>query len=411
MSSTTRRGATLAAAALLTLACGSTGATPSIRVPASPSPTASAPVAAATSSTAPGSAAQTAAPSATRNPSAGYTDLKGWLVFEHFGQAPDGSTPTFDFDNRMIWMVHADGSGLHELTPKKPLDGKSSPDISPDGQTIAFSSWSPHSQLWTVPTDGSADPTLVSTGCSGRPGDCQEYEPSWSGDGRSLAYVHAGGTGDAAYTEIALRDLGTGESHALSQTRMSATTGYVTQPSLSPDARAVVYYVVAQTPTQEHPTGSKVSVAATNGTDVRDLPNPPSSPWASDPDWSPDGKSIVFGTLPNSGVRGLGRSAGRRLWRSLDDQSGWVTSGRCMSCMPHLSGRRQRRQHSQLDSRRPDPLLGLQDMGADERRRIRGCPYQFGQAHLERRRPRLQLRRLPSADPVMSVAYRKQLIS
>src|SRR5829696_7435862 len=64
-----------------------------------------------------------------------YSRLKGWLVFEHFGQAPDGSTTTFDVDRRQIWLVHADGTNLHELAPGVPA-GKASPDISPDGTKV-----------------------------------------------------------------------------------------------------------------------------------------------------------------------------------------------------------------------------------------------------------------------------------
>ncbi|MCY7417808.1 MAG: hypothetical protein LH650_04800 [Chloroflexi bacterium] len=100
-----------------------------------------------------------------------YRSILGWIVLEHFGQAPDGSTTSMDFDRHEIWLVHADGTGLHELAPGKPIDGKSSPDISPDGTKVVFSSWSPTTQVWEVGIEG-GDPRLVSTDCSSLETDC-----------------------------------------------------------------------------------------------------------------------------------------------------------------------------------------------------------------------------------------------
>jgi len=304
-------------ALLVVAACGATAATPTGVSTSRPTAATSAPVASPAAATSSPSSTAASSPSptntarATRNPSAGYTDLKGWLVFEHFGQAPDGSTDNFDFDNRMIWMVHADGSGLHELAPGKPVDGKSSPDISPDGTIVAFSSWT-RGQLWTVPIDGSADPMLVTTGCRGGAGDCRDVEPAWSADGQSLAFVHFSVDGPA-YSEIAIRNQGDQATRYLDVTRTSGDVGYVSQPSWSPDGRDIVYYVADQRPDQEHPTGTKVMVAATDGSSVRELPHPTGSAWAADPDWSPDGRLIVFGTVPNRETEGWGDFPGRDL--------------------------------------------------------------------------------------------------
>jgi len=179
-------------------------------------------------------ATSTVAAPATRNPSAGYTDLPGWLVFEHFGQAPDGSTPTFDFNNRMIWMAHADGSGLHELDPGMPAAGKVSPDISPDGRTIAFNTWSEPIQIWTAPIDG-GDPTLITTDCGGFENDCVEGEPSYSGDGTKLAFVRQWVKDSVTNTAIGVRDLQSGAVTMLDSTKTDFGIGYVTQPSFSPD--------------------------------------------------------------------------------------------------------------------------------------------------------------------------------
>lgn len=330
-----RGGAILTLTALLLVACGSNSSAPLASPSGSPNVTL--PPATSTQVTAVSATLKaTPAAQASRNPSAGYTDLKGWLVFEHFGQAPDGSTPDFDFDNRMIWMAHADGTGLHELAAGKPSDGKSAPDISPDGTTVAFSSWGPHSQLWTAPIDG-GDPTLITTGCSGRAGDCLEVEPAWSADGDSLAFAHLAGNAGHPYTDIGIRDVQTGTVRFLSQTRIDFNQGYASEPSWSPDGREIVYYIALQTPSQDRPTGSKLMVAATDGSTVRELPRPVGSAWAADPDWSPDGSSIVFAGIPSRESEG---------WADFPNHDGISTINPdgsnlrtvCNGCLPSPAG-------------------------------------------------------------------------
>ncbi len=232
--------------------------------------------------------------------SAGYADLPGWIVFEHFGQAPDGSTSTLDFHHRMIWLVHANGSGLHELAAGKPVDGKVSPDISPDGSQVAFSSYDPLVRLWEAPIEG-GDPVLISTDCSGRFNDCQAYDPAYSADGKKLAFVHFDGA--RAETAIAIRDLSSGQVTYLKSTAISLSRGYLAQPSWSPDGKQIVYYRSLQPNPDEHVTDTRLFVVAADDSAISELPQPLHR-WAADPDWSPDGSLIVFSSAPNRETEG-----------------------------------------------------------------------------------------------------------
>ena len=169
--------------------------------------------------------------------SAGYTDLPGWIVFEHFGQAPDGSTSEFDFDNRMIWLAHADGSDLHELAPGDPVDGKVSPDISADGLMVAFSTWEPLARIYEVSIIGAGPDLVTGPECSGVWEECQEVEPSYSTDGSRIALVHVGfEDGEDGYTEIGVRDLESGSVEYLESTRVPLSEGWVGSQACRPTA-------------------------------------------------------------------------------------------------------------------------------------------------------------------------------
>ncbi|MGZ5374768.1 MAG: TolB family protein [Aeromicrobium sp.] len=229
-------------------------------------------------------------------------------------------------------MVHADGSGLHELSPAAPAGGKSSPDISPDGKTVAFNTWSEPIQIWTAPIDG-GEPTRVTTDCAGYEASCIEGEPTFSGDAKKLAFSRQWVDNGRTHAAIGIRDLESGQVTILGSTEVDAAVGYPTQPSLSPDGSQVAYYVVAQTPAQDRPTGTEIMVAATDGSAVRELPRPPGSDWASDPDWSPDGKSIVFGIMPNREIEGWGDFPGPDLGISTINPDGTNLVNICKRCL------------------------------------------------------------------------------
>ncbi len=231
-----------------------------------------------------------------------YDTLPGWIAFEHFGQAPDGSTTTMDFNRRQVWLVKADGTGLHELAPGTPVDGKAAPDISPDGTKVVFGSWEPKSQVWEAGIDG-GDPRLVSIDCSGVVGRCQDGDPAYSPDGRSIAFVRVTNDKDA---RIAVRNLVTGKVTLLAATAAPTSGGWIAGPTWSPDGRQIAYHRNTQAPGEDYPSDTRIWIVNADGTGLHQLTTPAGIK-AADPDWSPDGSRIVFAT---EGARELeGRSA------------------------------------------------------------------------------------------------------
>ena len=260
------------------------------------------------------SPAATASPNASAVPTSSaaggptdYAGLQGWIVFEHFGQAPDGSTTTFDPDRRQIWLVHADGSNLHELAPGNPV-GKASPDISPDGNRVIFNSWEGPAQIWEASIEG-GEPVLVSTDCA-EAITCFEHDPTYSPDGKRVAFMRVEGTDPSQSSVIGVRDLETHQVTLLEPTRVPLTTGDLAQPTWSPDGSQIAYHHNTQTPTDERPTKIRIEIINVDGTGLRELPAPAGEAEAGDPDWSPDGSLIVFSTMPNREGEGTSGSPG-----------------------------------------------------------------------------------------------------
>lgn len=235
---------------------------------------------------------------------ANYLSVPGWIVFEHFGKAPDGSSTEMDYNNRMVWLVKADGSGLHELAPGQPADGKSSPDVSPDGTIVAFSSWDPAVLIYEVPIEG-GEPRLLSTECSGLVEECQAYDPAYSPDGARIAFVHLGVDGETAYTELAILDRASGEVSHLESTRRPADESWLNQPTWSPDGTQIAYHV-ATDQGDGYPSPLRIWTVGADGSDPLELATPADED-AADPDWSPDGSRIVYSTV------GFRESEGRQV--------------------------------------------------------------------------------------------------
>jgi hypothetical protein len=241
-----------------------------------------------------GAPSQSLSPSST--PAASFnpmTDLHGWIVFEFAGnEAPDGSTPAGVGEHRSIWLIHPDGSGLHELAPGIPASGKFTFDISPDGSHVIFNAYEPPVQVWEISIDGGAQ-KLLSTDCNGIPAECMDGSPAYSPDGKRIAFIR----GTEASSVLAIRDLASGDVTILDSTGSSSSDVWLDEPSWSPDGRQIVYEKVVHDPVQDKVTDTRIFIVNADDSGVHELALPAETPWG-DPDWSPDGTRIVFGSDP-----------------------------------------------------------------------------------------------------------------
>lgn len=238
-----------------------------------------------------------------------YSTTPGWIVFEHFGQAPDGSTTEFNNDLRQIWLVHADGTNLHELAPGNPV-GKISPDISPDGATVVFESWERLSRLYQAPIEG-GDATLIDIAIQCVPTaniECHQSDPAYSPSGDRIAFVKNVYSAPTVSSQIGIHDLRSGQTRLLEATLV--TDGVLAQPTWSPDGLQLAYHHDTMPDIEQPPTQIRIEVVNVDGTDLHELPAPDGEAEAADPDWSPDGSLIVFSTMANREGEGRGGSTG-----------------------------------------------------------------------------------------------------
>jgi TolB protein len=103
--------------------------------------------------------------------------------------APDGKSIAmragrYD-DERGVYLVNPDGSGLHRLTTRThQRKGDSVPAWSPDGSTLVFHAGDPGvHHIWVVNHDGSGERQLTDA-----PFPVEELWPAWSPDGRWIAF-------------------------------------------------------------------------------------------------------------------------------------------------------------------------------------------------------------------------------
>ena len=136
-----------------------------------------------------------------------------------------------------VWTMKPDGTGLKQITFGHGDDRE--PRISPDGKTIVFASdrafktaangaSEGSSDIWTVPVAG-GEPTQLTHS------NMDEFEPSWSPDGKQIVFVS--GVGGSA-TSIQSIDVATG---AQKELRRVGGANRVDSPSWSPDGKHLAF--------------------------------------------------------------------------------------------------------------------------------------------------------------------------
>jgi len=188
--------------------------------------------------------------------------------------SPDGSKLVFEAVEGGIYSVGADGSGLTELT----LTG-SGPRWSPDGSRITFfSNDTGNFDVYVMSSSGAAVERLTSD-----PAD--DVSPAWSPDGTRIAFVSER-HGDA--------DLYVVDPDGSHERRLTASSAPDEAFSWAPYGNRIAYvsYRHGAEPENIGIGDAEVFVVDAGTGETRNLSRNPA--WDGDPDWSPDGRRIVF---------------------------------------------------------------------------------------------------------------------
>jgi Tol biopolymer transport system component len=196
-----------------------------------------------------------------------------------------------------LWVVEADGTGERKL-PHLERSEDSNPDWSPDGSRIAFDRCAERCEIWTMNPDGSKPKRLGPNCLRSTDSSCVDRGfPAWSPDGRRIAFGQAtlrGGKVESAEIFV-MNANGTGVRRVTQVTAGRPFAMDVLRPAWSPDGRQLVFEV-ENLASAEPPNRRALFVVHADGSGLRQL-----TPWplnaGDDPDWSPDGKVILFRTV------------------------------------------------------------------------------------------------------------------
>ena len=232
--------------------------------------------AAAVMLTAAGAVADTAADRIAPNPFGGNP---AWIAYQTYRDGHEG-----------VWLIHPDGTGDHEIDLGLPVAAQL-PDWAPDGTRLAVTT-----------RGGETEPLYeydLATGHSTQLFDCTDPclgddEPAYSPDGRRIAFIRALGpfldTGPSDCSLwVGVR--ATGKVRRLTDNEGCDREYY---PRWSPDGTRLTYH--RELPRPDGSMRTAVYVVGADGSGETRLTNP--GRVAGSPDWSPDGRWIVFSTYP-----------------------------------------------------------------------------------------------------------------
>jgi TolB protein len=223
---------------------------------------------------------------------------------DHFlaNWSPDAKSVIFMADlgdGQAIWQVNRDGTGMHKVftppldkNPAPPFSGRGNglddgPAFTPDGSRIVFTRCCPVNSgygLWSIKSDGTGL-RLVTTETVGPAVDGpSDNLPQVSPDGRTIAF-HLNDNGNRIVTV----NIAGGHLRQLTDPAMDAQI-----PNWSPDGRRIVFQALGN-----------IWAVESDGSDLTQLTFEPDSTPDFAPSYSPDGTKIIFHHASADGQRDL----------------------------------------------------------------------------------------------------------
>ena len=194
-----------------------------------------------------------------------------------------------------IFIINPDGSGERQVTSPPAGWSDEFPDVAADGSLIVFHRCADFCRIWVVFSDGvGAHP--VGPSCTGQrtPPHCIDpHYPALSPDGRRIAFFGQWGRITDEFVDhqdiFTMRVDGTHVRRVTSSPVQGTVYG---EPQWSPDGRKLVYVTYAGDGSQA------LFTSDSNGRHQHRV-----TPWAlragDGPDWSPDGSRIIFRSPEN----------------------------------------------------------------------------------------------------------------
>jgi Tol biopolymer transport system component len=217
-------------------------------------------------------------------------------------------------DGQAIWQVNADGTGRHKVLAAPAGSGlDDGPAFTPDGSRIIFTRCCPQPSgygLWSIKSDGT-DLRIVTTEAVGPNVDGpSDGAPQVSPDGRTIAF---GRNLNFCGCYIATVNIAGGDLRGLTDI---ALNGQI--PNWSPDGRRIVFQALGN-----------VWAVNVDGSGLTQLTFDSGSAFSGNPSYSPDGTKIIFGHGPSTG--------GRDLFTMNPDGTGWreITHTHADERFPH----------------------------------------------------------------------------
>ena len=185
----------------------------------------------------------------------------------------DAHSDFFKGDLGEVYAMSVDGTSIVNLTNNDQADDRQ-PSWSPDGRQIAFvSDRDGNREIYTMDADGSGPVNLTQD-----PGD--DTQPSWSPDGGRIAFVSQRNLDALAPTEIYVMN-----ADGTNQLLLTRNEAEDAQPSWSPNGQKIVF-------STNRDGNYEIYVMSADGTSPVNLTLDPGDDI--EPSWSPDGKYVAF---------------------------------------------------------------------------------------------------------------------